>query len=85
MTIIMNRKRRNIAASCLVMATFLNPLGYDILVHHVNELTGSYWRTMQLFYALSLVLFVLYFTLSKINPFRFILDQIKKVIRLFKI
>lgn len=74
---LMNRK--NIATLSLVMATFLNPLGYDILVDAVMCLTGSYWSTMRIFYVSSFLFFILYFKLSGVNPIRELINFIKNI------
>ena len=74
--ILMNRK--NIATLFLVIATFLNPLGFDVAVAGVMRLTGSYWTTIGIFYVLSLLCFILYFKLSGINPIRKIINFFRK-------
>ena len=64
--------RENISTAVLVLATFLNPLGFDIAVDLVMRLTGSYWTTMFIFYIMSFLLFILYFKLSGKNPILFL-------------
>ena len=56
----MTRKRK-IATLCLMIAMFLNPLGFDVMFAMILELTGSYWTTTGIFYLLSLSFFGLYF------------------------
>jgi hypothetical protein len=43
----------------LMIATFLNPFGFDLLVYKMTELTTDYWNTMYILYSLALVLFCL--------------------------
>jgi hypothetical protein len=53
---------------CLGVATFLNPFGFDILVHKLTQLTQDYWNTMfvlYLFAALSFGLSYLSFKLRR--------------------
>ena len=77
MMTMMNRK--NIATFCLVLATFLNPIGFDIAVDMVMRLTGSYWTTIGVFYCLSFLFFILYFKLSGTNPIGWISGLIKRL------
>lgn len=49
----------------LVIATFLNPLGFDVAFYAVMKLTGSYWITTGVFYLGSACFFGLYFWLRK--------------------
>ena len=73
--------RKKIATVCIVMATFLNPAGYDVLVSMVMNLTGSYWTTMGIFYVLSFLFFILYFKLSNVNPVSWFISIIKRLLR----
>jgi hypothetical protein len=77
--------RRRIGTLCLVIATFLNPFGYDILVYRLTLLTKDYWVTMHILYALAGLFFILFFVFSRINPItdiriksKEITDKIKK-------
>jgi hypothetical protein len=64
-TKIVNQKRRKrIASVCLILATFFNPFGFDILFAALMRLTNSYWHTVAIFYFLSAVFFGFYFFLS---------------------
>ena len=68
MKVIVNRKV--LGTVCLMIATFLNPLGFDILVYKLTQLTNDYWSTMYVLYAsafLSFLLSQLFFKLKKIN------------------
>lgn len=56
---------KNLKTFCLVLATFFNPLGFDILFKAVMSVTKSYWITDSIFYFISIVFFVIYFKLSK--------------------
>jgi len=49
----------------LIGATFFNPLGFDALFALVTQWTGSYLVTDILFYCASILLFCVYFILSK--------------------
>jgi hypothetical protein len=60
--------RKRIGTLCLVIATFLNPFGYDILVYRLTLLTKDYWVTMHILYALAGLFFILFFVFSRINP-----------------
>lgn len=68
---------RKVAAFCLMMAMFLNPLGYDILFAMILNVTDSYVVTTAIFYLLSAFFFGLFFWFSGINPFKHIKDKIK--------
>lgn len=57
MKVIVNRKV--LGTVCLMVATFLNPLGFDILVYKLTELTNDYWNTMYILYGLAFVFFLL--------------------------
>jgi len=60
-----NQKRRTRMASvCLVLATFFNPFGFDILFATIMKWTDSYWHTVAIFYFLSALFFGFYFFLS---------------------
>lgn len=54
----MNRiNRKGLGTVCLVIATFLNPFGFDILVYKLTQLTNDYWSTMYTLYASALLFF----------------------------
>ena len=57
--------KRNILTTILIMATFFNPLGFAELFAMVESWTGSFLVTDGIFYAVSISLFILYYTLSK--------------------
>jgi hypothetical protein len=60
--------RKKMATASLMMATFLNPFGFDILVYKITQLTNDYWNTMYVLYGLaflSLSLSYLFFKLNK--------------------
>jgi hypothetical protein len=58
------RRRTRIASVCLVLATFFNPFGFDILFAMIMSWTNSYWYTIVIFYSLSALFFGFYFFLS---------------------
>lgn len=65
-TKIVNQKRRKrIASLCLILATFFNPFGFDILFATIMKWTNSYWHTVLIFYFLSGVFFGFYFFFSR--------------------
>ena len=43
--------RRTLGTLCLMIGTFLNPFGFDILVYKLTQLTNDYWSTMYVLYA----------------------------------
>lgn len=54
----MNRINRKVLGTvCLVIATFLNPFGFDILVYKLTQLTNDYWATMYALYSSALLFF----------------------------
>jgi hypothetical protein len=55
------------ATVCLMIATFLNPFGFDILVYKMTELLNNYWTTMYILYGLAFLLFLLSYFLFKIG------------------
>ena len=60
--------KRKMATISLMIATFLNPFGFDILVYKITQLTNEYWHTMYVLYGLaflSLSLSYLFFKLNK--------------------
>jgi hypothetical protein len=71
--------RKKIGTFCLVIATFLNPFGYDLLVYRLTQLTGDYWTTMHILYALAALFFILFFICYNINPLKHIKDRHKKI------
>jgi hypothetical protein len=71
-----NRKK-NFAVLFLMIATFFNPLGFDILFKMILDLTGSYWLTTGIFYLASASFFGLYFWLSGKKPVQYLIKIIK--------
>lgn len=53
------------ATVCLMIATFLNPFGFDILVYKLNQLTNDYWSTMYVLYSLAFLSFSLSYLFFK--------------------
>lgn len=60
---VINRKKA--ATICLVLGTFFNPLGYDVLLKWTMNMTGGYWNGIFIFYLVSASLFTAYFLLSR--------------------
>ena len=59
-----------------MIATFLNPLGFDLIVYKLNQLTKDYWNTMFILYGLAFLSFLLsyfFFKLKKINLGNFLM------------
>lgn len=59
--------RKVLGTVCLMTATFLNPLGFDILVYKLTELTKDYWHTMFVLYGFAFLSFILSFVSFKLN------------------
>jgi len=57
------KQKRKLGSICLILATFFNPFGFDILFATIMRWTGSYWYTVSIFYFLSGLFFGLYFFL----------------------
>jgi hypothetical protein len=71
--------RKRLGTLCLVIATFLNPFGYDILVYRLTLLTKDYWTTMHILYVLAGLFFTLFFVFYRKNPFRVLLVKINNI------
>ena len=59
--------RKAIGTACLMIATFLNPFGFDILVYKLTQLTNDYWSTMHVLYGLAFLSFLLSYAFFKIG------------------
>ena len=59
--------KKTIATVCLMIATFLNPFGFDILVYKLTQLTNDYWSTMYVLYGLALLALSLSYYFFKTN------------------
>lgn len=62
------KKRERLATACLIIATFLNPFGFDAVQSTLIRLTGSYWSANLVMYFLAGCFFGLYFLFSGNNP-----------------
>lgn len=69
---------------CLVMASFLNPFGYDLLVYKLTQLTKNYWTTMHILYAAAALFFILFFLFYKINPITEFTSRTNKITKQIK-
>lgn len=67
-----------------MIATFLNPLGYDVAFAAVMRVTGDYWTTTYIFYVLAVLFFLLSFYLLKISPIKLIIEKTKKIFEILK-
>ena len=74
---VINGNRQNLAIVALMIATFLNPLGFDVLFKMTLDLTGSYWITIGIFYLASALFFGLYFWLSGKKPITYLINIVK--------
>jgi hypothetical protein len=74
---VVNRRKQNLAIIALMIATFFNPLGFDILFKMCLDLTGSYWLTTAIFYLLSASFFGLYFWLSGKKPVTYLVNALR--------
>lgn len=59
--------RKVLGTVCLVIASFLNPFGFDILVYKLTQLTSDYWSTMYVLYAFALLFFGFSFVAFKVG------------------
>jgi len=71
--------RKKLGTICLIIASFLNPFGYDLLVYKLTQLTGDYWTTMHILYVLAGLFFILFFICYKINPIKNLKAKHKKI------
>jgi len=56
----------NVSTACLMIAVFLNPLGFDALFKAVMDMTGSYWLTDLIFYGGALLFLGFYLLFKKL-------------------
>lgn len=76
--------QKKLGTMCLVVATFLNPFGYDLLVYKLTQLTKDYWITMHILYAAAALFFILFFLFYKINPITEVRSRTKKITKHIK-
>jgi len=84
MTLMNGKGRKNLAILALMTATFLNPLGFDVLFKMVLDLTGSYWLTTGIFYLGSASFFGLYFWLSGKKPITYLKNVLREKLKIKK-
>jgi len=77
MKVLNEKRRKNLAIPVLMLATFFNPLGFDILFKMTLDWTGSYWLTTGIFYLVSASLFGVYFWLSGKKPITYLISILK--------
>jgi hypothetical protein len=70
----MKEKKKRLATVFLMIAMFLNPIGFDAVQLILIDLTGSYWNANLVMYCLAGLFFGLYFYFSGTNPIREIKD-----------
>lgn len=78
MKVLNENRKKNLAVLFLMIATFFNPLGFDILFKMVLDATGSYWLTTGIFYLASASFFGLYFWLSGKKPVTYLIRILKE-------
>jgi hypothetical protein len=78
MKVLNENRKKNLAVLFLMVATFLNPLGFDILFKMILDWTGSYWLTTGIFYLGSASFFGLYFWLSGKRPVSYLIRILKE-------
>jgi hypothetical protein len=77
MKVLNERRRKNLAIPILMLATFFNPLGFDVLFKMTLDLTKDYWLTTGIFYLVSASFFGLYFWLSGKKPITYLISILK--------
>jgi hypothetical protein len=77
----MTNRRKNMGIIFLMIATFLNPLGYDVVFAEVMKLTGDYWTTTYIFYVLAFLSFLLSFSLLKVNPIKRMRERLRNLFK----
>lgn len=65
--VIVVEMRKKMATISLMIATFLNPFGFDILVYKITQLTKDYWHTMYVLYGLAFLSLSLSYVFFKLN------------------
>ena len=50
----------------LILAMFFLPLGYDVLLYKLTQITGDYWSAVRVFYCVSGLFWLVYFCLGKV-------------------
>jgi hypothetical protein len=80
-----NETRKKLGTASLVIASFLNPFGYDLLVFKLTQLTNSYWHTMYILYFFTALFFTLFFILYRINPAVYLFNKVKSIITSIKL
>ena len=71
--------RPRLATVFLIIAMYLNPLGFDVIQLILIRLTGSLLNANLVLYCLAVSFFGLYFYFSGNNPFKQIRDIIKNI------
>lgn len=62
----------------VTIGLFLNPLGYDLVLYYINEITNNYWLTISIMYGLSFSFFGLFIYLNNYKIFETLKNKIKK-------
>jgi len=70
----MKEKKKRLSTVFLMIAMFLNPLGFDAVQMMIIDLTGSLWSANLVMYCLAVLFFGLYFLFSGNNPIKEIKD-----------
>jgi hypothetical protein len=77
MRVLNETRKKNLAVPILMLATFFNPLGFDVLFKMTLDLTKSYWLTTGIFYLVSASLFGVYFWLSGKKPIKYLISVLQ--------
>jgi hypothetical protein len=77
--------KNKIATICLILSIWMNPLGFDVLMATLIQLTGNYWVADMLLYCGAAFFLGLYFYFSGINPFNHIMDHMKNMWKKIKL
>lgn len=59
--------KKTLGTVCLSIATFLNPMGFDVLVYKLMQLINDYWTTMFLLYVFAALFFGLSYLFYKLG------------------
>lgn len=72
-------KKRLVANTFITLGFFVNPFGYDLVVYGINKITGSYWLTMAIMYAMAILFFALFAYLYQVNIIEILRHKTKRV------
>jgi hypothetical protein len=70
--------KKRLATLFLIIGTFLNPFGFDVVQISLIKLTGSLWKANLVLYCLAGFCFGCYFLFSGNNPIKNIISFYKR-------